>query len=185
MTKGPDPAEFEHLKEPQISEMATEKVIVIKLDGEPNDISGQAIGDLYKVYYQLDVDKAKPVAPKARWINFDEDKSNLTGEFALTVPDSINSLPAGTTVELTKWEYGEVAEILHEGSYAGEEATIEKLKKYIADQGYEISGDHEEEYLKGPGMFGKGDESKYLTIIRYPVKKKANLDTEQSVKVGE
>ena len=32
-------------------------------------------------------------------------------------------------------------------------------------------GEHEEEYLRGPGMFSKGDPEKYLTIIRYRVKK--------------
>ncbi len=33
------------------------------------------------------------------------------------------------------------------------------------------TGEHEEEYLKGPGMFGTGGPEKYLTIIRYRLKK--------------
>ena len=43
--------------------------------------------------------------------------------------------------------------------------TIEKIKTFISERGYEINGDHEEEYLKGPGMFFKGNPKKYRTII--------------------
>ena len=53
-----------------------------------------------------------------------------------------------------------------------ETPTIEKLKAFINERGYEISGDHEEEYLKGPGMFFKGNLNKYRTIIRYELVKK-------------
>ncbi len=45
--------------------------------------------------------------------------------------------------------------------------------KFIKAQGYEVIGVHEEEYLKGPTMFSKGDPKKYVTIIRYRVKKSA------------
>ena len=72
---------------------------------------------------------------------------------------------------LTTWEYGDVAEMLHVGPYDREEPTIAKLKQFIKECGYEIVGEHEEEYLKGPGMFSKGNPDKYLTIIRYRVKK--------------
>ena len=33
-----------------------------------------------------------------------------------------------------------------------------------------LQGEHEEEYIKGPGMLSKGNPQKYLTIIRYRVK---------------
>jgi hypothetical protein len=46
---------------------------------------------------------------------------------------------------------------------------MEKLKSFIAAKGYQFAGPHEEEYLRGPGMFGRGDPSKYSTIIRYRV----------------
>ncbi len=69
------------------------------------------------------------------------------------------------------WRYGTVAEILHVGSYATETPTIERLHQFIADQGYEIAGPHEEEYLKGPGMWGV-KEKDYLTIIRYQVRQR-------------
>lgn len=73
-------------------------------------------------------------------------------------------------VKLTKWEYGTIAEILHTGPYSSETPTIERLKKFIKDSGYEIIGDHEEEYIKGPGLFPSNPKD-YYTIIRYRIKK--------------
>jgi hypothetical protein len=95
----------------------------------------------------------------------------------MPVPDSVTSLPSqdtgesGLRVTLTTWEYGDVAEILHVGPYDREERTIARLTGFIKECGYEPVGDHEEEYLKGPGMFSQGNPDKYLTIIRYRVKK--------------
>jgi hypothetical protein len=64
-----------------------------------------------------------------------------------------------------------VAEILHVGRYDDEGPTIRRLLEFIKASGYSVAGEHEEEYLKGPGMFGPGNPEKYLTIIRYPVRR--------------
>ncbi|NUM64306.1 GyrI-like domain-containing protein [candidate division KSB1 bacterium] len=72
---------------------------------------------------------------------------------------------------MTTWEYGEVAEILHMGPYDKEQPTVARLMEFIKTQGYEVAGEHEEEYLKGPTMFSRGDPEKYATIIRYRVRK--------------
>lgn len=172
MSRGPKLADVEFLKEPRITERANEKVIALTLTGEPSKIAGSAISDLYKIYYRLKVDKNQTVAPKARWEDFSADKNNLKGEFAMIVPMTVTEVPQGGKVELKEWQYGTVAEILHIGSYDSETSTIEKLKKYITDQGYEISGPHEEEYLKVPGFLSKGKPEDTLTVIRYQVKKK-------------
>ncbi|MEI6846186.1 MAG: MerR family transcriptional regulator, partial [Candidatus Firestonebacteria bacterium] len=60
---------------------------------------------------------------------------------------------------------------LHLGAYSEEVPNIEKLKNFIKAGGYKITGDHEEDYLKGPGMFGPGNPKKYLTLISYQVEK--------------
>jgi hypothetical protein len=104
------------------------------------------------------------------------DKSTWVGRYALPVPDTVPSLPVidaehGLRVNLVDWEYGQVAEILHIGPYAKEMPTIEKLHRFIKERGYGIIGYHEEEYVKGPGMFFRGDPEKYYTIIRYQVAK--------------
>ena len=77
---------------------------------------------------------------------------------------------------MTTWEYGDVAEILHVGPYSREEPTMQRLKSFAGQQGYTFLEGHEEEYVRGPTMSGPGDTEKYLTIIRYRVKKSTKND---------
>jgi len=64
-----------------------------------------------------------------------------------------------------------VAEILYTGPYDKEEPTIQRLRDFVTAQGYVTVAGHEEEYIKGPTMNGKGDPEQYLTIIRYRVRR--------------
>ncbi len=177
---GPGPAQFEYLKDPQVRILPDLKVLQVEAKGEPGIVAGQAFGLLFKTYFQLkSVPKGpKQPAPRARWpLPLDTPKGEWIGRYAMPVPDNIDSLPgqgdgtSGLRVELRTWEYGDVAEILHVGPYDREEPTVARLTQFIKDCHYEIVGGHEEEYLKGPGMFGKGNPQKYLTIIRYRVQK--------------
>ena len=43
---------------------------------------------------------------------------------------------------------------------------------FAAADSYQITGIHEEEYIRGPGMLLKGDPESYITMIRYGVTKK-------------
>ena len=95
----------------------------------------------------------------------------------MPVPESVTSLPASATdsnldIRLSTWTYGSVAEILHIGPYEQEVPTIKRLEAFIMDQGYSIIGEHEEEYLRGPGMLFVKPEN-YYTIIRFRVKQAA------------
>ena len=74
-------------------------------------------------------------------------------------------------LKITTWVYGEVAEVLHIGPYSAEQMDIQRLRAFIDSQGYRVVGDHEEEYIKGPGMLFAGNPDKYLTIIRLRVEK--------------
>jgi hypothetical protein len=175
---GPKFADVKNLLEPKIAGKAPEKVIVVETVGDPKKTFGPAFGLLYKTYFKLKgVPKGKAMkAPRARWPKpASVPKKEWVGIYAIPVPPRIETLPSvshktGLSIKLDEWKYGEVAEILHVGPYSREEATIEKLKRFIADNNYEICGDHEEEYLKGPTYWGNNPE-KYLTIIRYPVRK--------------
>jgi hypothetical protein len=128
------------------------------------------------------------VAPLARWPKpLETPKAEWVGLYGLPVPETLEKLKEipdmpGLTVSLTTWQYGEVAEIVHVGPYAAEAPTVEKLKAFIAASGYQIAGPHEEEYLRGPGMFGKGNPDKYYTIIRYQVKKAAPKEEPDRIK---
>lgn len=174
--KGPDLSKYQHLKEPRISEMPNQKMLVVAAKGDPNVVGTKAFGILFSTYFKT-VKGGKMQIPRARWPHdLGTQLDEWQGLYALPVPESVDRLPElkpepGFTVKLETWDYGTVAEILHVGPYNLEEPAVEKLKKFIHDSGYYIDGLHEEEYLKGPGMFGRGDPKKYHTIIRYRISK--------------
>ena len=175
---GKDLSQFEVLLNPRISEKTPQKMLVYEAVGDPNETVGNAFGALFSTFYKLkkahDMDMSPP---RARWPkSLETAKDQWLGIYALPVAASVMEIPAQALQEhpelkLETWDYGTVAEILHIGSYASEDQTVERLHQFITDQGYVIAGAHEEEYLKGPGMFSKGNPDKYYTIIRYVVKK--------------
>jgi hypothetical protein len=180
--RGPRLRDVAHLQEPHLATLPPQKVLLVIARGDPNTIGRKAFGRLMRTYFGL---KGAPKggaafkAPRARWPDAGGTPSQWTGLYAMPVPDTVTALPPreaedGLEVALTTWEYGEVAEILHVGPYSAEEPTVTRLKAFIADRGYEISGPHEEEYLRGPGWLFAGDPASYLTLIRYPVRKRAN-----------
>ena len=169
-TQYQDLSQYEKLKDPQIRKMPDQqKMLVVEKIGDPNIAAGEAFSKLFSTFFKLPGVKMAP--PRARWLNTLTDPRNeWVGLYALPLPESVDSLPAGVEgVKIDHWEYGEVAEILHIGAYSEETPTIEKLIAFVADQGYEIVGPHEEEYIRGPES--GPDASKYMTIIRYQVKK--------------
>jgi hypothetical protein len=180
MQKGPDTKQFERLLNPVVSQLPNQNMLIVEAKGDPGVSGRKAMKLLYKTYYSLKgVPKSfKMNAPRARWpLSFDAPKDQWIGLFALPIPAEIKTLPViknpdKQNIYIAEWEYGTVAEILHKGSYDSEQPTIKRLYDYIKQQGYTIIGEHEEDYIKGPGMFGAGNPSKYLTIIRYRVTKK-------------
>ncbi|MDZ7289367.1 MAG: GyrI-like domain-containing protein [candidate division KSB1 bacterium] len=179
MMQGPDLTKYEHLKNPKISTAPNQKMIVVEAKGEPNVAGKKAFGLLFQMYFKMkDTPKDfRQLAPRARWpVASDTPKTEWVGLYAMPVPETTTELPPyeaapDLKVALTTWEYGEVAEILHLGPYDKEQPAIARLMEFVKAQGYEVIGAHEEEYLKGPTMFSKGDPEKYVTIIRYRVKK--------------
>lgn len=170
--------EYDYLLEPRIIDKAPQKLLVYEVVGDPNEAVGEAFGALFSTFFKLKKEHKMDMAvPRARWPKPRETpKSEWLGIFAVPVNDSVMEIPEKIQLKYPKlkleiWKYGITAEILHIGSYAAEPATVEKLHMLIEAEGYEISGPHEEEYLKGPGMFGQGNPDKYYTIIRYPVAK--------------
>lgn len=180
MPRGPSLRDVAHLKTPQILEMNPQKVLQVRAQGDPNAVGKKAFGLLMKTYFGLKgVPKGgssfKP--PRARWpVGTDTPMEEWVGLYAMPVPATVTEVQGveskdGLTVELITWEYGEVAQILHVGAYDEEIADTEALMDFIRSQGYEVTGLHEEEYIKGPGFLFAGNPDNYLTLIRYPVKK--------------
>ena len=57
---------------------------------------------------------------------------------------------------------------MHIGPYAAEAATVERLHRFIEEQGYRLRGRHHEIYLGDPRPTAP---EKLRTIIRHPVAK--------------
>ena len=164
-------------EDPQILEMPSLKMAVVRGKGTPAKVFAELMPALYGSVYTLKFDLKKRGLPtfkvsglRARYPDAHlVPKEQWTVIVGLPVPDDTPSLPqkvAEVEVKLETWNYGTVAQILHLGSYAEEEANILRLHKFITDNGCEIAGYHEEEYLTRP------DAKIPKTLIRYPVKKR-------------
>jgi hypothetical protein len=166
---------------PEIVKLPRQKMAVIYVKGDPNVVCSQYLGALYTTVYGIkkilkeqgvdfNVEKLRVRWPGAENLP----KDQWLGLYALPIPNNTTALPPqdkvpGVEVKMEDWEYGTVAEILHQGPYTEEGPTIEKLRKFIEQQGYQIVGEHEEEYIKGPL---RTQPEKYQTIIRYRIKEK-------------
>jgi len=163
--------------EPQILEMPSQKMAVVSSKGAPDKVFPELMPALYGSVYTLKFGLKKKGLPtfkvsglRARYPDAHlvpmEEWTHIIG---LPIPEDTTSLPQkvpGAEVKLEDWEYGTVAQILHLGPYDQEMPTVERLHKFIEENGCEITGVHEEEYLTHP------DAKVIKTIIRYPVKKK-------------
>ncbi|MEE8413875.1 MAG: GyrI-like domain-containing protein [Dehalococcoidales bacterium] len=163
--------------DPQILEMPAQKMAVVTGKGVPEKVFSELMPALYGSAYTLRFDLKKRGLPvfkvsglRARYPDVvTTSKEEWTHFIGLPVPEDTESLPqkvADIEVKLETWDYGTVAQILHIGTYAGEEVSIERLLSFVEENGYQIAGHHEEEYLTRP------DAKVVKTIIRYPVKKK-------------
>ncbi len=164
-------------KEPQILEMPPQKMAVVHGKGTPDKVFSELMPALYGSVYTLKFDLKKKGLPtfkvsglRARYPDAHlVPKEEWTHIIALPIPEDTTSLTQkvpGIEVNIETWEYGTVAQILHVGSYAEEGPTVERLHQFIEENGYQIAGDHEEEYLTTP------DAKNPKTIIRYQVRKK-------------
>lgn len=173
-----DLSEFEAIKQPKLSTRKSQKMLMVEATGDPNVVGPRAFGLLFQLYFSSPESRKNPMpgAPRARWPSIESPRSEWLGRYGLPVPESMAAVPAhapqeGLKVSLTTWEYGEVVEILHLGPYDKEEPTMKKAKAFIRENNYAILDGHEEEYIRGPGMNSRGDPEKYVTILRYRVKK--------------
>jgi len=163
--------------DPQIIEMPDQKMAVVRGKGAPDKVFPVTMPALYGAVYTLKFGLKKQglesfkVGPlRAQYPDaVSKDKKDWAIVMGIPIPDDTKELfqkVPGVPVTIETWKYGTVAQVLHLGAYDQETESIEKLHRFIGDQGYEIAGDHEEEYLTRP------DAKVVKTIIRYPVRKK-------------
>lgn len=157
---------------PRILVLPPQRVLTLTVQGDPDSVAGPAFNKLFRAFraHAGKAEKRHAGSAMARWpiAQMDSAKEAWRGEYALPITEKFPAMPAGE-VRDTVWEGGPTAEILHVGSYGSEAADIAALMGFLARNGYSIKGYHEEVYLKGPGMFIKGDPRHYRTLIRYQV----------------
>ncbi|HEX9262579.1 MAG TPA: hypothetical protein VF893_08650 [Candidatus Bathyarchaeia archaeon] len=106
---GPDMSQYESLKQPRITKLADEKLLVVTAKGDPNEVANKAFSLLFKVYFKIPgISKSMQVAPRARWEGDMNVKSSWTGYYAMPVPADTKALPEvtaepGLTIELASW----------------------------------------------------------------------------------
>lgn len=165
-------------KDPEIIEIPPQTMAVVEGKGAPDKVFPEVIPALYGSAYTLKFDLKKKGLPtfkvsglRARYPDAHlVPKEEWTIVMGLPVPNDTTSLPQkapAVEVRLETWEYGTVAQILHIGAYDQEGPNIERLHQFIEENGYEIAGPHEEEYLTQP------DAKVMKTLIRHVVTKKA------------
>lgn len=164
--------------EPTLVALPAQTMAVVRSVGDPGEVTEHVFKALYGAVYGLKFALKKlGVAykvgpPRARWFAGadwrDVPRERWEAAWGIpvpdgTTPDSLRQADPAYPVTVETWEYGQVAQVLHLGPYADEEPTIERLHAFIAEQGLQIVGPHEEEYLTTPRA------KVQKTVIRYQV----------------
>lgn len=182
--------------EPEFVDIPELQFLKINGHGDPDAAEfAQAVEALYGLYYTIKFARKKAgVGPEYSsgpleglwWMEnqegFDVTKrDDWSWRLLLWVPDKISSedLTSAkqelskkkqneriTIVTLERFREGKAAQILHLGSYAEEGPTVEKLHRFIKENGRSLRGHHHEIYLGDPRRVAP---NKLRTIIRHPV----------------
>ncbi len=110
-----------------------------------------------------------------------DDKSNWLWTMMIMQPEQITldlveqarnqaekkkNLTELTQIRFETFDEGLAAQIMHLGPYANEAPTVEKLHKFITENGYSFRGKHHEIYLSDPN---RSAPENMKTIIRQPI----------------
>ncbi len=180
---------------PAIIDVPALNTLMVDGTGDPNGPAFQeAVGSLYSVAYTLKFSFKKekaidyPVmALEGLWCADDPSvfTSGKRDEWKWTIfivlPDVVTrkdvaeavaavkkkaKFPRFPEVRFEKFAEGQAAQVMHIGPYAAEGPTIERLHKFIGDEGYRLRGRHHEIYFGDPR---RAAPEKLKTIIRQPV----------------
>ena len=185
-------------KQPEIVDVPPFHFLMIDGSGDPNTAQAyrDAVEALYSAAYTLKfaVKKARGIqypvmALEGLWWS-DDMRDFLAGNrdrwqwtMMILQPDVVTDddfagarddlhkkkdLPALDRMRLAPYHEGLSAQIMHVGPYAAEAPTIERLHRFIAEQGCAISGKHHEIYLGDPR---RSAPEKLKTIIRQPMRR--------------
>lgn len=90
------------------------------------------------------------------------------GEMDLCVPTE--ETPIGNGIEIKEVPSVKAVCTTHTGPYETLPHAYEAISRYAADHKLQLQPPFREVYVKGPGMFLKGNPNKYITEIQFPIK---------------
>lgn len=155
--------------EPTIKQTEPESAAYLRMSGAYEQIPN-GYGRLYGWVHASGL---VPVGmPSAVYINMPEEGSGAEAEWELRAPVAADAEDQERNDEglgVKRVPARTVASAMHKGSYQTVELTYRSLVQWIADEGYEIVGPHEEVYLSDPAQVSPEE---YLTEVRFPVRRK-------------
>ncbi len=139
------------LTEPHTFELPDQSLATVMTSGNDQRTATEAVAALYASVNKLRETHSFDLEPlRVRWPLDTGTSQDRAAMWGLPVPAGIRELPqmdSNYVVRVETWEYGTVAEILHEGSRAEEATAIKRLNAYVQEQRFEVLGPWEEEYL--------------------------------------
>ena len=124
----------------------------------------QLFGEIFSYLGQHRID---PVGPPVA-LYHDEEFREQDADVEITVPVS-GAMPEGDQVKERTLRGGQMACVVHEGSYETIGGTYGELMTWIEENAYQLNGAPREMYLKGPES--GADPSTFVTEIQVPVEK--------------
>lgn len=161
--------------EPHIYTLTGGKVLVAQITGDPDITMDTAGTTLYSAGRIL---KLSPSYMSARHLRWDQryttPQQDWVVQYSRMVPETATGLAdikdtAHVKIFYERREKTEIAEILHIGRYEDIPESLEKLRQFISEKGYELSGFYEEVYI----VFEQIEPNPYEfeTLLRYQVGK--------------
>lgn len=161
--------------EPQIYTSTGGKVLVAQITGDPDITMDTAGTTLYSAGRIL---KLSPSYISARHLRWDQRYTTPRQEWAVhfsrMVPETATGLAgikdtAAVKIFYERRKKTEIAEILHVGHYDEIPVSLEKLRQFVDQEGYKLSGFYEEVYIVFEQI--EPNPYEYETLLRYQVTK--------------
>lgn len=90
------------------------------------------------------------------------------GDLDLCVPTA--EMPRENGIEIKELPRTKAVCVTHIGSYESMLSAYAAIESYAVEHKIELKPPFREVFIKGPGMFLKGNPKKYVTEIQFPIK---------------
>lgn len=161
-------------EERRLGQMASSEFEILEKPADPMTMAGIRMKGRYsdcgKAFGTLGKHLGRYISGKPFTLHYDAEFKEDDADFEACMPIrqktnregiSIRDLPATQCVSL-----------VHKGGYDDLGRSYTKILKYIKNRGYTVVMPTREVYIKGPGMFFRGNPKNYLTEIQIPIEKR-------------